>query len=487
MVNQSKEIWLISNFIFCWHVFRNVVIVGGGLAGLSCALEARNMGASVVLLEQESHLGGNSAKASSGINGAESRHQFEQNISDSVEAFAEDTYRSGRGKEQKELVKILAKDSAEAIDFLEKEGKLDLSIISLLGGQSAPRAHRAKISGRPMNVGLAITSAMEKAARDKGVDIRTEAKATSLMRNDRGEVIGVSYEDKSGQPMQVLGNVVLSTGGYSTDREGLLAEFNGKLSDLPSTNGEWKSVGEGIRMSRRIGAKLALMEHVQVHPTGLVDPKNPDAKFVILAGEALRGNGGIFLNAKGKRFVDELGYRDVVSNAIFKHGSKLKLESGKSTPTAVFLVLNEAAVSKFKEAIMFYSFKKLVFQFDNLKAFCDKFSVPYDTAKSTLHEYNEDAKKGKDAFGKTTFNSVPVREDEHLTVMIVTPSVHYTMGGLQINEETNVLHKSGSVINGLFAAGEVTGGLHGENRLGGNSLLECVVFGRIAGKQAAKY
>jgi FAD-dependent fumarate reductase len=170
---------------------------------------------------------------------------------------------------------------------------------------------------------------------------------------------------------------------------------------------------------------------------------------------------------------------------------------------AVFLVLNDVAVAKFAEAIQFYSFKKLTFKYPNWKEFCTNHSIPLDNVQTTLQQYEEARAKGKDEFGKTVFESCPILIDEPVTVMIVTPAVHYTMGGLKIDKQTRVVRNDNSPIPGLFAAGEgssfcfclffwisylciVTGGLHGENRLGGNSLLECVVFGRIAGREAAK-
>ncbi len=146
--------------------------------------------------------------------------------------------------------------------------------------------------------------------------------------------------------------VVLATGGYATDRDGLLRQHTPHLVDLPSTNTPWRSSGDGLRIAQRLGAELALMDAVQVHPTGLVDPKKPNAPFVILAGEALRGNGGIFINATGQRFCNELTYRDATSDAIFKHGSHLRLSGGES-PIAAYLLLNDAAVSKFPECELF--------------------------------------------------------------------------------------------------------------------------------------
>lgn len=338
---------------------RTVVIVGGGLSGLCAALEAQRAGARVVLLEQEAALGGNSAKASSGLNGAPTPWQRDQGIHDSVEAFVADTRKSGRGRDQPELVHILAHDSADAVAFLEREGGLELSIITLLGGHGVARTHRARLTGRPTNVGLAIVQALERRVAQLAdhIVVRTNARLKDVLLDTQGRVRAVSYvnatSSSSSSADAVALNVecdavIMATGGYATDREGLLRQHTPHLMALPSTNTPWRSAGDGVRIAQRLGAELALMDAVQVHPTGLVDPKHPDAPYVILAGEALRGNGGVFVNAQGKRFCNELTYRDATSDAIFVHGSRIRLSGGES-PVAVYLLLNDAAVAKFPE------------------------------------------------------------------------------------------------------------------------------------------
>ncbi len=456
---------------------------------MSAAIEAHRSGAHVVLVEQEKTCGGNSRLASSGLNGAQTQAQKLQHIDDTVGLFVEDTRKSGRGRDQAELVDLLARNSAAAIDFLEKEGGLLLTVVSLLGGHSRPRTHRQAKGDRPVNVGAAIMTAMERKVRSLAppVDILVDTTVTELLVAEEGRrVRGVKASTAGGEAVEIVGDaVVLATGGYSSDSSGLLAEFTPHLRGLPSTNALWKTAGEGVRMGRKVGAELALMDAVQIHPTGLVDPAKPNAPVVFLAGEALRGNGGIFIDKLGKRFVNELGYRDHVSDAIFKHGANMTVAGGV-TPPAVFLVLNEEAVNKFREAIQFYSFKKLVLNYPNWREFAQAHNVPIETISKTLEEYNQAAKAGSDEFGKVSFESCPFLLDQAVTVMLVTPAVHYTMGGLVIDESTRVVRKDGTPIAGLFAGGEVTGGLHGANRLGGNSLLECVVFGRIAGVSAAQ-
>lgn len=193
---------------------RTVVIVGGGLSGLCAAIEAQKLGARVVLLEQEKVLGGNSRLASSGLNGVGTLAQKAAGIDDSEALFLEDTRKSGRGRDQPELVERLVFDSGDSIAFLEKEGGLNLSIVTLLGGQQRPRTHRASFgSARPTNVGLAIISAMEQRARGlPNVQIRTETRVSRLLTSTDGQTVtGVELE--SGE--QLHADAVILTTGFS--------------------------------------------------------------------------------------------------------------------------------------------------------------------------------------------------------------------------------------------------------------------------------
>lgn len=239
-----------------------VTIVGGGLSGLCAAIEALERGANVVLLEQEALLGGNSRLASSGLNGAGTEAQKNAGIDDNEALFFEDTRKSGRGQDQEELVRALVRHSRDAISFLERQGGLNLSIVTMLGGQQRARTHRAFFgSGRPTNVGLAIISAMEKRVRSfPNAEIRNVTRVAKLLTSSDGlRVTGVKLE--SGETL-LSDAVILATGGYSTDRDGLIAEYTPELRGMPSTNAVWKSAGDGVRFGRQLGAQLQLMKNV---------------------------------------------------------------------------------------------------------------------------------------------------------------------------------------------------------------------------------
>ena len=234
------------------------------------------------------------------------------------------------------------------------------------------------------------------------------------------------------------------------------------------------------------------MERVQIHPTGFIDPKEPFALNKILAAEMLRGEGGILLTNDGKRFVNELETRDKVTDAIIKNTTSITSppsSSGEEEATKqwdVSLVLDEATAEATASHLGFYRWKGLVKQttVGELGA----------SALDTIRKYGkvvagkESGPFGRKAFGSWTLGTKgPVTAESVVLVGKVTPVVHFTMGGVTINEYGQVLDTKGKPIYGLWAAGEVSGGIHGSNRLGGSSLLECVVFGRIAADQAAEF
>ena len=244
---------------------------------------------------------------------------------------------------------------------------------------------------------------------------------------------------------------------------------------LPTTNGE-HCTGDGIKMALAIGAGTVDMESVQVHPTGLVHPDEPDAKVKFLAAEALRGVGGIMLNKNGVRFVDELEKRDYVTDKMNKNIGPFRL------------VLNAAGAKEIMWHCKHYVGRGVMKAYPNAAALAADMGLPPSVIAQTFAEYSAAAAAGKpDKFGKKFFLNAPFTTNEELHVAIITPVVHYCMGGLAISPASEVLTTNNKVIPGLYAAGEVAGGIHGRNRLGGNSLLDCVVFGRVAGATAARF
>jgi flavocytochrome c len=461
-------------------MLNKVIVIGGGLSGLSAAHTAIEGGASVLLLDKQPFCGGNSTKATSGLNAALTKTQIRKGIEDSAEIFEKDTVLSshlGKDSTPYPLAKTLTKESDPCVEWLTNSFGVDLSLISRLGGHSFPRTHRGKERFPGMTITYALLEKLEdieKESQGKIAKIITKAKATKLLSDKDGNVTGVEYV-KDGKTFQENGAVVIATGGFAADfaDDSLLKKYRPDLGHLPTTNGSHCS-GDGIKMAANLGAELVDMEWVQVHPTGLVHPDDPNNKVKFLAAEALRGVGGILLDADGKRFCDELGRRDYVTGEMNKHKGPFRL------------VLNSSAGKEIEWHCKHYTGRKLMKFFQDGKKIAEEMKIPVENLSQTFKEYNEAAKSNTDKWGKKYFHNTPFDTNDSFWVSIVTPVVHYCMGGIKISTDAEVLGKS-KTINGLFAAGEVTGGVHGKNRLGGNSLLECVVFGRIAGKSACKY
>lgn len=391
--------------------------------------------------------------------------------------FFDDTKRSAGDLARDDLIKVLTGRSGEAVNWLGDSFGLELNKIARLGAHSEPRTHRGNAQFPGMQITFALMEALEELAETDTdrVQVVRKANVTSLIY-ENGEVKGVEYEFK-GTKHREHGAVVLATGGYAADFEGkgsLLEKHRPDLLHLSTTNGP-HCTGGGHKMVEAIGGSLIDMEKVQVHPTGLVDPKDPKAKVKFLAAEALRGCGGLLLDNEGKRFVDELQKRDWVSNAMFKHDK-----------FPVRLVLNGKASQEIEWHCKHYASRGLMKKFDSGAELAKEIGCSEDTLKATFEKYSKIAKGDeKDPFGKKFFTNAPFIMDDYFYVAQMEPVLHYTMGGLEINDKTQVLDTNQKVIPGLYACGEIAGGVHGANRLGGSSLLGCVVFGRVSGDEAS--
>jgi len=475
------------------------IVLGGGLSGVSACNAVMECGGKCVLLDKSAFCGGNSTKATSGINGAETKAQKNKGIDDSIALFTSDTLKGGAKKP--DVVKVLCGNSGADCDWLVEVFNLDLSLLARLGGHSAPRTHRGKERFPGMTITYALIQMVEKIAeRSDRARIVTKAKATTLLTNKSGAVTGVTYE-KGGAQFQEHGPVIICTGGFGADftQNSLLAKYRPDLMHLPTTNGE-HCTGDGIKMGESIGAKTIDLEWVQVHPTGLVKPDEPDAKIKFLAAEALRGVGGLVFDAQGNRFANELGRRDYVTGEMWKSKPPFRL------------CLNKAASDEIIWHCKHYTGRGVMKFYPSGADLAKDMGIPVQTLIDS-HEahYQASQKMAKDpeggpypaypsgkswdeASGKTGsgkkfyHNCIPgsAVAAEPFYVAIITPVIHYCMGGLEIDVNSSVLGPRGP-IPGLYCAGEVAGGVHGNNRLGGNSLLDCVVFGRVAGTHCAKY
>lgn len=444
-------------------------------------------------------MGGNSTKATSGINGALTRTQVDEKIADSVKQFYDDTLKSAREKARPDLIKVLTYKSAAAVEWLQDVFNLDLTLVSRLGyanqwhsfrkrnankclsGHSYPRTHRGHDAKFP---GMAITYALmqrfEELAEKEPERVQLIKKAkVNKINMDGNTVTGVTY-DFNGEQTVAHGPVILATGGYAADfgNDSLLKKHRPDTFDLSTTNGA-HATGDGHKMLMNIGANGIDMESVQVHPTGLVDPKDPTAKTKFLAAEALRGEGGLLLNSKGQRFTDELEHRDYVSNKLWKEKEK--------GLWPIRLVLNSKASNVLDFHTRHYSGRGLMKKMTGKELVADIGCSEKDLEK-TFNDYNTYADgSAKDPHGKKYYHNAPFHLDDTFHVAIMEPVLHFTMGGIEINDQAQCLNSNGQPFDGLFVCGELAGGVHGANRLGGSSLLGCVVYGRVAGDSASKY
>ncbi|PYI00070.1 Flavocytochrome c [Aspergillus ellipticus CBS 707.79] len=462
---------------------KTIIVIGSGLAGLTATTQlSLTHHLPVLLLELTSKPGGNSIKASSGINGAPTRYQ---SVGDS--AFLSDTIKSAgtpfvvsaaeeRGRREK-LMNALVDTSASAVYWLTDECGVDLSKVAMLGGHSVARTHRG--AGKKTPGYDIVSTLLGRLDKEPLVKVQTESRVTRLLKEgEGGEVVGVEYTGQGNVTETVYGPVVVATGGFAGDARGLLAQYRPDLAGIPSTN----DARQGTQpLLQAVGAAVVDMDQVQVHPTGFVDEKDGEAMVKFLAAEALRGEGGILLLGDGKRFVNELEMREHVTKVIMDRADRLQ------TPTRqwdVNILLDEGAAAALESHMGFYLWKGLL-----RKTTAGELALP--ALEGTLQDYADVvAGKKPDEFGRVAFGNwtlTDVKPDSVVYVGKVTPVVHFTMGGVVINERSQVLDEQGEPIKGLWAAGEITGGLHGQNRLGGSSLLECVVFGRIAGDEAAAF
>lgn len=486
----------------------DVVIVGAGGAGMTSALTAAEKGAKVIIIESQAAVGGNSVRATGGMNAGDTPYQdnntfgeaagvnktltsaastyadnatitelaktvtvqweaYQKNPEgyfDSVELMELDTMIGGKGINNPELVKVLAANSADGIEWLQNYG-IELVTAGAFGGASVQRIHFPKVDGKKVSVGAYMIPLLETACRNnENITILMETTATEIIMAD-GAAKGVKATGKTGNTITVNADaVILTTGGFGANLE-MVASYQPALEGFMTTNAAGLQ-GQGIEMAQAVGAGVVDMDQIQIHPTVQFDT-------AALITEGLRGDGAILVNANGERFIDEVGTRDVVSAAeIAQPGSYS------------WLIVDQAMLDK-SSVIAGYVKKGFVFSGATYEELAAAIGVDPATFAATMNTWNGYvAQKNDPDFGRVSFAN-PLDTAPYYAIK-VTAGVHHTMGGVMINTQTQVLTAEGTVIPGLYAAGEVTGGVHGANRLGGNAVSDFVVFGRIAGEEAAK-
>lgn len=488
----------------------DIVIVGAGGAGMTAAIAAANEGKNVVIVESQAMVGGNSVRATGGMNAAKTPAQDENEFAesagvektletaasewagneaitaladtvagqwaeyqanpvgyfDSVELMELDTLIGGHGTNDPALVEALCSNSADAIAWLSEQG-IELTSVSSFGGASVKRIHRPVDSeGKTISVGSYMIPLLQAKCEELGVEFIMNTTANEILTDANGAAVGIAATDKNGAAVTVNAKaVILATGGFGANLD-MVVEYKPDLAGFMTTNAAGAQ-GQGIDMAVAIGAGTVDMDQIQIHPT-------VEANTAALITEGLRGDGAILVNAEGNRFTDEVGTRDVVSAAEIAQ-----------TGSYSWLVIDQAMADA-SSVIQGYINNGYTVTGETYEELAEAMGVDAAAFAATMDKWNAAVAAGVDEeFGRTSFAN-PLDTAPYYAIK-VTAGIHHTMGGLTINPQTQVLAGDGTVIDGLYAAGEVTGGVHGGNRLGGNAVADFVVFGRIAGEQAAAY
>ena len=438
----------------------DLVIIGSGGTGLSAAIQAQQYGLNVAILEKNEKLGGNTTRASSGMNAAESVVQARLGVADSMDTFYQETLKGGGYMNDRDMLHFFVEHAPLAISWLEDLG-IKVDDLTVTGGMSKKRTHRPA-SMAP--IGAFLVTNLLKLAADKNIPIFNESKVTKLLKSENGEIVGVEV---NGAKKVNAKAVLLATGGFGASKD-LIAKYRPDLKDYRTTN-QPGATGDGLKLADKVGAQLEQLELVQVHPT-----VQQDTDHAFLIGEAVRGEGAILIDHQGKRFVNELNTRKIVSNAI------------TATPEhSAYLIFDQSVRDRVK-AIEFYDSIGLVVHGKNIVDLAQNIKVDSKNLEKTINDWNQAVESHDDEkFGRTTGMDRTLSQAPYYAIHIA-PAIHYTMGGIHINAHTEVYDTNGNLIPGLYAAGEVAGGLHGNNRIGGNSIAETVVFGREAGKKIAE-
>ena len=440
----------------------DIVIIGSGGAGLSSAITATEKGAKVIVLEKMAYFGGNSNRSEGEMNAAGTKQQKAHGITDDTpERFAADTIRGGHGLNDPALVKALTENAASAEEWLLDLGAHFCHRMGRGGGQTRARGH-GPCDGSP--VGIEIMRVLGERADKDHIDMRLNNRVTKILMKN-GKVSGVQVKTPKGMETINAKAVILATGGFGANHK-MVEKYRPELKGFSTTNHPG-ATGDGIILAQQVGAGLTDIEQIQIHPT--VIKKNG-----ALISESMRARGGFLLNKNGKRFTNELLTRDVVS------ANELKQPGG-----IAYLVIDNSIYSKNKMA-QNYTAEKLMTKCDTIADVAKLIGVDEKVVQASFDQYWKayDNKKD-DLFGRP---EMVIRLDKApFYVAEVTPGIHHTMGGVKIDPQAEVLTPEKKPIPGLFAAGEVTGGVHGGNRIGGNAVADIVTFGRMSGNSAASY
>lgn len=441
----------------------DLLIVGSGAAGFTASMAAREAGVkNLIMIEKMAVPGGNSQLAAGGMNAAGTKFQKQAGIEDNPLLMFDDTMKGGKNVSNPDLVRVLADKSNESIEWLDKHGAT-LSHVGQGGGSSAARMHGPADGAF---VGPYLSKFFRDEAAKSNLDLRLNTKLVKLIKGTNGEITGALVKGKHTGIYQIDAKaVILATGGIGANPE-LIQKLRPDISPEVKTSNQPCSQGDGIILGENVGAAVVDAKEIQLNPTLLVGSP-------VIVSETVRGAGAVFVNKEGKRFISELTTRDKTSAAV-----------SKQTGGVAYEIFDQKVRDKVKQTGAAFELG-LAKEGRTLEELGKNAGIDPKNLAATIAQYNKYAEAGNDPeFGRPKISAKV--DTPNFYAIEVTPAIHYYMGGLKINPQAKVIDKNGKVIEGLFAAGEVTGGVHGKNRLGGNSISETITFGRISGEEAAK-
>lgn len=443
----------------------DVVVIGGGGAGFAAAVSAKEAGADVILLEKLASVGGNTLISGGEYAAPANELQEKEGIEDSKEQFAKDVEEAGGDPE---LIKVLADHATEDAYWLRDDIGVEwLDSLMFFGGHSVKRSLiPAAHTGNEL-----IKNYLNK-SEELGIEVQTEADVKEILAED-GKIAGVRVETADGEMIVKAKSVVIASGGFGANDE-MTYEFDNEIDEHVLSTNSPGATGDGILMAEELGADTVDMEKIQLYPICDVETGK-----LLYCGDTRLVGGALLVNKEGNRFVEELGTRREISMAIKDQtdyvGYLLWDETSNET-TGTMASNPQEAESLFERGLMVKA--------DTLEELAEHFDIDKDALLETVATFNENSAKEEDPEFNLRMLGWQVK-DAPFYMMKAAPAVHHTMGGLKINTEAQVLNKDGEWIDGLYAAGEVTGGIHGSNRLGSVAMTDITVFGRIAGENAA--
>lgn len=440
----------------------DVIIVGSGGAGLAAAIEAKDEGMSPVIFEIMPIAGGNTMKSSAGMNASETKFQEAAGIEDSNESFYEESFIGGNETNDTELLTYMVEHSADAIDWLDSLG-ITLDNLTTTGGMSVERTHRPTDGSA---VGEYLVNGLLENIDERDIPLFVNSEVLRINEED-GVITGVDVNVNQVEEKTIdAPAVVVATGGFGANLE-MVIEYQPELEGYVTTNQEG-SLGSGIQMISEIGGDVVDLEEIQIHPT-------VEQSSGYLITEAVRGEGAILVSDEATRFTNEMDTRDKVSAAI------------NSLPEQKAYLIFDSGVKERVRAIEMYENQGYVTVGETVEELAEEIELDAETLVQTVEEWNTSVEEKEDQlFNRTTAMEEDLSNGSFYAIEIA-PGIHHTMGGVKINTMAQALDKEGEPIPGLYAAGELTGGVHGSNRIGGNAVADIIIYGRQAGKQAASF